>query len=168
MTVAALFVRRSSFYKSMAGVECFDADRDARTFDLSCPVVAHPPCRAWSKLRGLAKPRRDERDLAVWALWVVRHCGGVLEHPLASGLWRFFGIERGRRDVFGGLLVPVQQSQYGHRAEKWTGLYCVGADFVPELAPVPGVVCVERMGSAERERSPEPFARLCVSIAESV
>lgn len=75
-TVAALFVRADSHYKTMAGVECYDMERDARTYDGPWPVVAHPPCRAWGRLRTFANPRPDERNLARLAVAMVREWGG--------------------------------------------------------------------------------------------
>lgn len=167
MRVAALFTRPESVYGQL-GADCFDSNRDARTFDLACPVIAHPPCRAWGKLSHFAKPRSDERDLAWFALWVVRHCGGVLEHPATSRLWREAGIVPGKRDEFGGLLVPVDQLAYGHRAQKRTGLYLVGCDITPQLAVVPASAVVENMCRAERERTPPELARVLVEAARSV
>lgn len=166
--VAALFCCRSGPYAAL-GCDVFDVERDARTFDLACPVVAHPPCRAWGKLRGFARPRPDERDLAVWALWVVRLCGGVLEHPASSRLWAWFGLRPGVRDEFGGLLTVVHQAAYGHRAPKLTGLYCVGCEVVPAVAwgQLP-LGRVERMGRAERERMPVDLARELVRAASGV
>ena len=161
--VAALFTCASGPYASL-GCDVFDIARDARTFDLSCPVVAHPPCRAWGKLSHFAKPRFDERDLSIWAMWVVRHCGGVLEHPLSSRLWSFFGLRPGCRDSFGGLLVPIEQVSYGHRAQKLTGLYLVGCDLVPLVGGHPSCP-VERMSRAERERTPVDLARALVAAA---
>lgn len=55
--VAALFVRRDSVYKTMSCVDAFDFDRDALTFAGGMPVVAHPPCRSWGRLRQFAKAR---------------------------------------------------------------------------------------------------------------
>ena len=76
-------------YWSLLGPEnCWDSERDARTYPGGRPVVAHPPCRAWGRLRHLAKPRHDERELAFHALDVVRSEGGVLEHPRASSFWK--------------------------------------------------------------------------------
>jgi hypothetical protein len=126
-TVAALFVRRDSIYKEMPGVDAWDAERDARTWAGSCPVVAHPPCRAWGTLRALAKPRHDEKELAVWAVAQVRKFGGVLEHPKRSTLWPHCGLPAiGEKDKFGGWTLPIFQSSFGHRAEKATLLYIVG------------------------------------------
>jgi hypothetical protein len=166
MSVAALFCCRSGPYAAL-GCEVFDLARDARTFALDRPAVAHPPCRAWGRLRHLAKPRDDERDLALFAVWAVRHCGGIVEHPADSKLWPFLGLRAGVRDEFGGLLVVVDQSAYGHRAQKRTGLYCVGC--LPELRLDWGNLAVsgrvEFMGRQERERTPEPFARVLVEAA---
>lgn len=165
MTVAALFTCRSGPYASL-GCDVFDLARDARTFRLDRPVVAHPPCRAWGRLRHFSKPREDERDLALWAIWVVRVCGGVVEHPAASRLWQFVGLRAGVRDQFGGLLTFVHQDGYGHRAPKPTGLYCVGCRVeLPPALYVPGSGRVERMGRQERERTPVPFARALVAAA---
>ena len=84
--MAALFVRADSIYKTLPGVDAYDIERDARTYDGPWPVVAHPPCRAWGRLRTFAKPRPDERNLARLAVALVREFGGVLEHPENSTL----------------------------------------------------------------------------------
>lgn len=62
--VAVLYARADSNYKAMENVDVWDAERDARNWPGGCPVVAHPPCRAWSALAHMAKPRPDEKDLA--------------------------------------------------------------------------------------------------------
>lgn len=167
--VAALFTRPDSPYLRL-GCDCFDLARDARTFCGSVPVVAHPPCRGWSRLSHFAKVRPGELELAPWAVETVRRVGGVLEHPLASRLWRHMGIERGRRDRFGGVLVPIQQAAYGHRAPKWTGIYCVRTELRPRLCwgGVGEFVSVERMGRAERERTPFELASDLVEAARRV
>jgi hypothetical protein len=125
--VAVLFARADSHYKALPGVDVWDADRDARLFPGGARVVAHPPCRAWGRLRKLANPRHDEPALAPWAVAQVRRFGGVLEHPAGSTLWQFAGLPcPGQRDEFGGWTLPIVQSWWGHRAEKPTWLYIVG------------------------------------------
>lgn len=167
--VAALFVRRTSHYKAIPGVDAFDADRDALTWQGGCPVIAHPPCRSWGKLRHFAKPRDGERELAIWAIAQVRRWGGVLEHPIHSQLWAAAGcLSPGIRDDHGGVLVTLNQGDFGHRAPKATGLYVVRAPLpvVPFDLATP-VGRVEFMGTAERERTPEPLAALLVDIARA-
>jgi hypothetical protein len=138
MTVAALFVRADSVYKEMPGVDAWDVERDARGWPGGAPVVAHPPCRAWGSLRGLAKPRPDEKDLARWAVAQVRKFGGVLEHPAASPLWKDQALpEPGAIDAFGGRTIEVDQHRWGHLAEKMTRFYVVGLRYPELVAMIP-------------------------------
>lgn len=168
--VAALFVRPDSHYKTFADVDAYDFERDALTWPGGCPAIYHPPCRAWGKYKAVAKPRDGERELALWSMAMVRRFGCVLEHPVSSGLWHEAGcLTPGLRDRFGGVLVTVNQGDFGHRAPKATGLYLVGCP-VPAL-PFELADCshrVELMGRAERERTPEEFASLLVNLARSV
>lgn len=128
--VAALFVRSDSIYKTMPGVDAWDIERDARNWPGGCPVVAHPPCRAWGRLRHMANPRSDEKALALWAVGQVREWGGVLEHPCGSMLWQVSGLPKpGQgRDGYGGWTLGIHQHWFGHRATKATLLYIVGVD----------------------------------------
>lgn len=128
-TVAVLFARADSNYKLMPNCDVFDMERDARTYAGGLPVVCHPPCRAWGRLRHMAKPRPDEKELAFFAVDKVRQCGGVLEHPASSTLWQAAGLPNpGYRDAAGGWTLPVNQHWWGHRAEKATWLYIVGCE----------------------------------------
>lgn len=126
--VAILFARADSVYKTLPGCDVYDIERDARTWPGGCPVVAHPPCRAWGVLRALAKPRHDEKDLARWAVAQVRYWGGVLEHPAGSTLWADQKLPKPGlgRDLFGGWTFAAPQKWWGHKAEKATLLYIVG------------------------------------------
>lgn len=127
MTVAVLFARQDSCYKQMPGVDCYDIERDARKWPGGSPVVAHPPCRAWGRLSHMAKPRPDEKALAVFAVEQIRKYGGVLEHPSGSKLWPTMGLPPpGIVDEFGGWTLPIHQNWFGHKAEKSTLLYIVG------------------------------------------
>ncbi|EKD46906.1 MAG: hypothetical protein ACD_67C00023G0003 [uncultured bacterium] len=184
--VAVLYCTPSSVYKKLAS-DCYDEYRDARMYRGYLPVVAHPPCRSWARLRHLAKPLPWERELALHAVSQVRRCGGVLEHPASSLLWDNipeFGSYQlppvgASADEFGGVTLSVYQSDFGHPAPKHTWLYVVGVR-PGELCKVrrPGELCkVRRAGelckvsnqpSARRMDTPEPFAKLLLSLAESV
>ncbi|HUM93289.1 MAG TPA: hypothetical protein PLU26_02270 [Candidatus Competibacter sp.] len=127
MTVAVLFARTDSVYKTIPGCDVYDIERDARRWPGGCTVIAHPPCRAWGQLRFFAKPRPDEKSLAIWAVDQVRRWGGVLEHPVQSTLWPAAGLPLpGKFDKFGGFTLVVDQFWWGHRARKRTNLYIVG------------------------------------------
>lgn len=190
--VAVLYCTPASIYKSLA-VECFDEYRDARTYRGFLPVVAHPPCRSWGRLRHLSKPLPFERELGFHAVRQVRRCGGVLEHPAGSLLWadqpEYCGFTLpgvgGGFDAFGGQTVAVYQSDFGHPAPKHTWLYVVGvsagelckAFSAGELGkpvrpgelgkPVRpgGLGKVSNQPAARRMDTPEAFARLLLSIA---
>lgn len=125
--VAALYVLPDSIYHSLP-VDAWDAKRDARAFQGPCPVVAHPPCRPWGRLRQQAKPDPEERELGPLAVHQVQTWGGVLEHPAASSLWPHCNLPRPGTapDQHGGHTIDVNQSWWGHRAQKRTWLYVVG------------------------------------------
>jgi len=128
-TVAVLFARADSIYKTLPGCDVWDIERDALRWPGGAPVVAHPPCRAWGRLRHFARPRPGERELALWTVNQVRLHGGVLEHPVGSQLWPLAGLPSlGERDAWGGWTLPIYQHCFGHRAEKATLLYIVGCD----------------------------------------
>lgn len=93
MDVAVLFARADSIYKTLPGCDVYDIDRDARTFPGGMPVVAHPPCRMWGKLRQFAKGRPDEKDLARFAVAMVRQWGAYW----STRIHRPFGLTKGFR-----------------------------------------------------------------------
>jgi len=127
--VAVLFARSDSIYKSLPDCDVWDIERDARRWPGGCPVVAHPPCRAWGRLRRFAKPREGERELAIYAVEQVRKWGGVLEHPAGSLLWQAMNLPApGERDAFGGWTLWISQWWFGHKADKPTWLYLCGIE----------------------------------------
>ena len=179
MTVAVLFARTDSVYKSLPDVDVFDAERDARNYDGPWPVVAHPPCRAWGRLRTFANPRPDERNLARLAVALVREFGGVMEHPAGSTLWVAQHLPvPGDRDCFGGWTLAVPQKWFGHKAEKASWFYIVGCNLhdIPAIPYVLGdaryVVQTRKrhdhrphISKAEREHTPPDLARWLVELA---
>lgn len=179
--VSVLFARQDSVYKSMDGCDVWDIERDALNWHGGIPVVAHPPCRAWGRLRHFANPRPGERELALWAVDMVRRWGGVLEHPATSLLWKEKPLPRpGAVDEWGGYTVPVCQWWWGHRAEKATWLYICGV--APKNLPPMPIKLGEpthviqsrkrtdyrpHVSKAEREHTPPDFAAWLVAVARS-
>jgi hypothetical protein len=181
MTVAILFARHDSVYKTLPDVDVWDAERDARNWPGGCPVVAHPPCRLWGRLRHFARSSdaESERRLATWAVEQVQAWGGVLEHPANSLLWPAAGLPApGERDESGGFTQVVSQWWWGHKADKLTWLYICGVE--PENIPVipyrigePEYVVQSRkrenyrphISKPEREHTPIEFAKWLVDLA---
>lgn len=180
--VAVLFARDDSYYHTLSAVDVYTASRDARSFLGGAPVVAHPPCRAWGRLRALARPRHDEKDLARWAVSQIRREGGVLEHPAASTLWydQRLPPPGGLPDEYGGYSIVIDQCDFGHPARKRTWLYIVGVPL--HLLPdwdigegVPVAVIGRKGGSSGlreasrfwREATPPLLADWLVRVARS-
>lgn len=145
--IAALFVETDGIYFNREDVEPWDINKDARLYDGSYPVVAHPPCQRWGRYwyggpmchkMGKRKILGDDNGCFASALQSVRKWGGILEHPEASHAWRYFGLNRppstgGWIDADGiGFTCCVEQGHYGHRSRKKTWLYAVGVE-LPNL-----------------------------------
>lgn len=178
--VAVLFARADSIYKTISGCDVWDIDRDARNWPGGCPVVAHPPCRTWGRLRQFAKPREDEKALGPWAVERIRRFGGVLEHPAQSTLFAHCGMPRpgGVPDQHGGWTMEIQQFHWGHRAEKKTWLYIVGCapDEIPDMPfregkathcvrPTKSYPRLPSITKQEREHTPPQLAHWLVGLA---
>lgn len=179
-TVAVLFARADSVYKTLPDCDVYDMERDARTFQGGMPVVAHPPCRAWGRLRAFANPRPDEMNLGRLAVALVREFGGVLEHPSGSTLWnaQMMPAPGAGRDQWGGWTLAAPQKWWGHKAEKATWFYVVGVE-PNDMPPLPMVlgeaayVVQSRkrhdyrphITKAEREHTPPDLARWLVEVA---
>lgn len=182
--VSALYVRKDSIYKQL-GVDCWDIDRDAREFKGTNQIIAHPPCRAWGQLSHMAKPRPDEKLLAIHAIVWIRKNGGVLEHPAGSKLWKFMDLPKpGYLDPYGGFTICVDQYWFGHKAQKKTLLYICGC-LKMEVPPIPlrfdrieytvsskikkysGRRLKKEITKAEREETPKDFAVWLVTLAKT-
>lgn len=158
--MAALYVEAHGPYPRLVA-DWWDRERDAKRYSGPYPVIAHPPCAGWSRLRAFSKAGPGDRVLAICALASVRYFGGVLEHPAGSGLWESQKLPRpgDGPDEFGGVTVEVYQGDFGHVAPKRTWLYAVKLPAWPyECAGgrVPGRV--QSQHSATRLLTPYPFA----------
>ena len=147
LTVAALYVdSKRGPYAALPGVDCWDEARDATAYAGPGPVVAHPPCGPWGRLRGQCT--RQDASLGPVAVGQVLRWGGVLEHPAGSLLWdecrlprpgelpRWVDMGTGLRRVWS---IAVDQCEWGHEARKATWLLLVGVE--PDAVgppPMPG------------------------------
>lgn len=180
--VSVLFARQDSVYKTL-GVDVWDIERDARKWPGGNPIVAHPPCRAWGQLSHMAKPRPDEKELAIYSVAQIRKYGGVLEHPAGSKLWETAKLPSpGQFDEFGGFSFLCDQFQWGHKARKRTLLYIVGIK-PNDLPGIPmrfdaieytvsskikkksGRRVKKEITKKEREETPIEFAKWLIEVA---
>lgn len=172
-TVAILCASPRSVYTRMAGVEVYTPERDAWTFRGGMPVVAHPPCRVWSRYtRHQAKPGPDEERLGIWCAAAVEANGGILEQPAHSHLWARLGLpEPGLRARWEAWSTCVWQAWWGYPMRKATWLYFRG---IPpplvrtplRLHPAGGDRAAEkRMSDAQRSATTPAFAEWLVELA---
>lgn len=186
--VVALYVDQRGPYPQLVA-DWYDETRDARGYGGTLPVVAHPPCGPWGRLRHLCR-RLNERSCAPAAVAAVRAYGGVLEHPRYSLLWGHCGLPRPDElpDAWGGRTLEVSQCDWGHVARKMTWLYVVGVPsaHVPPMptrrepthwisggrgrvgkkaktTPVPPGIKV--CSAQQRRRTPPQFAEWLVELA---
>lgn len=174
-TVAILCASGRSIYHHLPGVDVYDKRRGACQFTGRNPVIAHPPCRTWSKyLRHAAKPpgREAEQNLGRWAVKMVIQNGGVLEQPAGSFLWadQKLPMPNETADPF-LFTIYVEQSWFGYATRKPTWLLISG---VPKaclpampfhLAKCQRARC--SLSSAGRSRTMQSFAEWLCQIARS-
>ncbi len=137
--IAALFVQPDGCYSGMPGVDPWTESRDARKYDGTSPVVAHPPCQLWGAMAAVNYARwggehnlpGNDNGCFSSALEAVQQYGGVLEHPAKTRAFAAYGIPRPtglgwQRVGANEWVCEVWQSAYGHRANKATWLYYNG------------------------------------------
>jgi hypothetical protein len=145
MQVAALYIDPRGPYPTMPDIEPWGLpDRDAKTYPGPHPIIAHPPCGPWGRLRHFVKPgnSRQDKTCAPFAIAQVRRFGGVLEHPAGSLLWPSWNLPApgAGADRHGGWTLELDQCRFGHVCRKRTWLYVVGIrqDQLPPLPPCSG------------------------------
>jgi hypothetical protein len=173
-----LFVRKDSLYKKLV-FDCYDIERNAKKYPSPNPIIAHPPCRAWGKLKHFSKHTPEKKDLANWSIEQVRIYGGVIEHPKGSNLWKENNLPTGSQmDMFGGFTISIDQKWFGHKAKKETLLYIVGINPADLPAYSPCYTSVEyvvtgnkrtrkkEIPKKDREATPLNFALWLIEIAK--
>lgn len=181
--MAVICVSRHSIYKELDGVECYDIDRDARSFQGGMPVVAHPPCRLWSAYCSHQAKSDDpeaERELGRFCVRMVRENGGVLEQPAHSRLWQEMGLPSPMKCRYAApellsnsFSEEISQFWFGDSREKSTWLWFnrIQRHHLPaypfRLKPQGGDRRIWQLMSSknQRERTPKAFAEWLVECA---
>jgi hypothetical protein len=170
ITVAALYIDPRGPYPSIQGVDPWDEPRDATRYAGPWPVVAHPPCAAWSCMwgcrRSRSRPGQGDTTAAA-AVAQVRRWGGILEQPVGSALMHAHYVPTcGAIDLWGGHVVQLNQSEWGHVATKPTWIYLCRCPDLP-APPYPGRLGrhVADLSKLQRRRTPPMLAAALVAIA---
>jgi hypothetical protein len=121
--IAALCVSPRSPWRKMPGVECYTKNHPVELFRGGMPIVAHPPCRAWSAFtRHQARPSPGEKELGPLCVHWLLECGGILEHPAHSRLFYEFGLPLPGKSQGELWTRYVEQSWWGDTRSKGTWL----------------------------------------------
>ncbi len=110
--VAVLWCDIRGPYMRMPGVECWPLW--AQSYRGPYPVIAHPPCGPWGKLKW--RCIHQNPDHGPLAIRLVERWGGVVEQPLGSTLYRDHCPP-------GAVFTTCNQWDFGHPALKPTVLY---------------------------------------------
>lgn len=126
--VSVLCASSRTAYQQIEGIEIYDKRRDALTFPGDTPIVAHPPCRAWSAFcKHQAKPEPGEKELGLWCCEQLRKCGGVLEQPAFSEMFAAANFPKpGMPSICSVWTMQVWQAWWGCSAKKQTWLAFCG------------------------------------------
>jgi hypothetical protein len=115
--ISVLCALPNSVYKNIPGLDVWDVQRDAYYFTGSNPVIVHPPCAQWSRMRAFSKPNESEKELAYFCLTKVIRNGGIFEHPMGSSFFKEVGLRP---------TLCLDQFVFGFPARKRTWLYFHG------------------------------------------
>jgi hypothetical protein len=126
--VAVLCTSHRTPYKHLTDVEVWDRKADALNYAGGHPIVAHPPCRAWSiYTRHQSKPSQGEKDLGIKCTQLARRNGGIIEQPAHSLLWEAAGLPHpGKIHNPLSYSLEICQEWWGHPCIKRTWLYFSG------------------------------------------
>ena len=170
----ALYCRSDSPYKNRSHFDVYDKERNALTYKGPLPVVAHPPCRTWGKLKHMALRnvenagaiRHKEQQLALHALEQVYKWGGVLEHPRDSVIWKLIQPHMDNCQV-----LELNQYDYGHVASKPTNLLVYPKVKIPTMEMPklrPPRINVAAASINQREKTPEKMIDFIEEILHQI
>jgi hypothetical protein len=158
--ISVLCCHSRSVYKSIKGVDCYDKKRDVFTFDGDNPIIAHPPCRTFSKLRTMVVDPGRDSEIASFVIDKLRRNGGILEQPARSLMREIYSL---------GNPFYVDQGWFGYPLSKPTWLWF----FDCEPKPLPYKLGLKSLGKEfanmsyyQRSATPRLFAEYLISCVK--
>jgi len=119
LKIAILCVDESSNYYQLSkkyNLDIYSASRSMLLFNDSCPVICHPPCAQWSRLKNFAHVNDELKKLAPLCYDIVNSNGGILEHPSGTSLFKTVKADTNK-------ILSVDQHWWNFPARKRTYLY---------------------------------------------
>jgi hypothetical protein len=174
--ITILCAARSSVYRSFPGLDVYTRARDAWNAKPAGPVIAHPPCRCWSKARCMVNLTIadwiTEMQLGLFCAQLVIRNGGILEQPAFSALWRAADLPTPINGQTAGrcFSIAVDQVNFGHLTTKPTWLLFAGIQ--PRDIQWPGFNLANPRRArqmdctpGQRSSTPLPFAKFLLAAA---
>ncbi len=123
-----LCASRSTIYTGQPGLDIYTKTKSAWLCQPRRPIIAHPPCRFWSRWNARASAATEdlieELLLGMHCANLVKEFGGILEQPAHSRLWQAANLPlpntTGEDDAWS---IEVDQSNFGHLCNKPTWLF---------------------------------------------
>lgn len=154
--IPVLCVQDNSNYFKIPGLDLYDKNRNAYNYNSCYPVIAHPPCQQWSKLKAFAVNDKAEKELAYFCFELVNKNGGIMEHPKGSSFFKHVSARQKYMSV-------VWQSWFGFPAKKETLLYVKDCQLLPTPLSFDLIEKkVERMSKDKRSLMPLSFCQYLV------
>jgi hypothetical protein len=158
--ISVLCIQKDSNYLQIPNLDLWDYVRNAYNFCGDNPVICHPPCQQWSRLKAFAKEDKLEKELALFCWEKIQVNGGIFEHPLGSSFFKFVNADRKKMFV-------VHQSWWGFPARKPTILYF--NNFSPLATPISFdaiQTTVDKIAYRSRSKMPLNFCKWLVSCID--
>jgi hypothetical protein len=174
--VVVLCSARSTVYNSIPGVETFGRAKSAWSCQLRRPIIAHPPCRFWSRWHCRASATvptmAAEMLLGMECVRLVRKNGGVLEQPAFSRLWQCAHLPGPCTwpDSRNEWSIELDQAEFGHHTTKRTWLFFSGIapgaiDWQGWSLANPRRRTLQVMTPGQRSATPARFAHFLFNVA---
>lgn len=155
--IAVLCTAEKSLYRSLPNLDLWPVSRNAWNFNSDYPVIAHPPCPQWSRLKGLASEDEEQKALAFHCLHKVFSNGGILEHPEGSAFFNAAGIRPTH---------SINQSWFGYPIPKRTWLFCYKVKLLP--TPLSFELPSRNFHNLTKRQRSEGTHQLCQWLVHSV
>lgn len=131
---AVLFASKNSIYKTFEEADVYDIDRNALSFNSSIPIIAHPPCRSFSRLSHFSNPTKEELIYPAFCLLKIYENGGIFEHPAFSKVFDIYNLPKpGHKNKF-GFTISIDQRWFNLPVIKNTWLFISGCS-INEIPP---------------------------------
>jgi hypothetical protein len=107
---------KSNYFKCSYDLDIYTISRSALNFTGTNKVICHPPCAQFSRMKAFSKKNVNHLELAKFCVETILKNGGILEQPMGSNMFKFFGLDYKK-------VYSVNQSWWGFRCTKKTILY---------------------------------------------